>query len=192
MMLVGGVAATAALVLWARYPASMVGVNGAKISNLNPPTLAVVAFGIAQAGLALLLRPLLARWMRRPVAWAAVATANLSAMTLFLWHQTAFLAVTMGGLLIGRIPGLHTAPTSPLWVAERLAWLPVFAAMLAVLWAVFHRAERAPRGKRPAPAGGKRRQRPAQPVEHSQTHTGPTVETRAIVTGRTGSVPAGR
>ena len=88
----------------------MVGVNGARISNLNPPTLAVVTFGIAQVGLALLLRQLLARWMRRPVAWAAVAMANLSAMTLFLWHQTAFLAVTMGGLLIGRLPGLHTAP----------------------------------------------------------------------------------
>jgi len=164
----------------------MVGVNGAKISNLNPPTLAVVTFGIAQAGLALLLRPLLARWMRRPLAWAAVATANLSAMTLFLWHQTAFLAVTMGGWLIGRMPGLHTAPSSPLWVAERLAWLPAFAAMLAVLWAVFHRAERAPRAKRPAPVDGKRRPRPAQPAEHSQTQAGPTVEMRAIVTGRTG------
>jgi len=186
LMLAGGVAATVALVLWAGYPASMVGVNGAKISNLNPPTLAVVTFGIAQAGLALLLRPLLARWMRRPLAWAAVATANLSAMTLFLWHQTALLAVTMGGLLIGRLPGLHTAPSSPLWVAERLAWLPAFAAMLAILWAVFHRAERAPRAKRPAPVDGKRRPRPAQPVEHSQPHAGPTVEMRAIVAGRTG------
>src|SRR5215469_9899212 len=192
LMLVGGVAATAALVVWAGYPASMVGVNGARISNLNPPTLAVVTFGIAQVGLALLMRPLLARWMRRPVAWAVVAMANLSAMTLFLWHQTAFLAVTMGGLLIGRLPGLHTAPVHYLWVAERLAWLPAFAAMLAVLWALFHRAERAPRGKRPAPAGGKRRQRPAQPVEHGQTPAGPTVEMRAIAAGRTGSVPAGR
>ena len=161
MMLIGGVAATAALVLWAGYPASMVGVNGAKISNLNPPTLAVVTFGIAQVGLALLLRPLLARWMRRPVAWAVVATANLSAMTLFLWHQTAFLAVTMGTLLIGRLPGLHTAPSSALWIGERLAWLPVFAAALAVLWAVFHRAERPPRAKRPADPGTKR---PADPA----------------------------
>ena len=142
LMLAGGVAGTAALVLWAGYPASMTGVNGAKISNLNPPTLAVVTFGIAQVGLALLLREALARWMRRPVAWAAVATANLSAMTLFLWHQTAFLTVTMGGLLIGRLPGLHTAPTSAVWVAERLAWLPAFAAALAVLWLVFRRAER--------------------------------------------------
>jgi hypothetical protein len=145
LMLAGGVAATVALVLWAGYPASMVGVNGARISNLNPPTLAVVTFGIAQVGLALLLREPLARLMRRPTAWAVVAMANLSAMTLFLWHQTAFLAVTAAGLLVGRLPGLHTAPTSAVWVAERIAWLPVFAMALAILLIVFRRAERAPR-----------------------------------------------
>jgi hypothetical protein len=161
LLLAGGVAATAALVLLAGYPASMVGVNGARVSNLSPPTLAVVTFGIAQVGLALLLRPALARWMRRPVAWAVVATANLSAMTLFLWHQTAFLTVTMAGLPFGRLAGLHTAPASALWVAERLAWLPVFAATLAVLWMVFRRAERPPRSRpqvrepdRPQPGGG--------------------------------------
>ena len=66
LMLAGGAAATAALVAWAHYPASMVGVNGARISNLNPPTLAAVAFGVAQCGLALLLRDPLARLMRRP------------------------------------------------------------------------------------------------------------------------------
>jgi hypothetical protein len=153
LMLAGGAAATAALVLWGGYPASMVGVNGAAISNLNPPTLAVVTFGIAQAGLALLLRGPLAALMRRPLAWAAVATANLSAMTLFLWHQTAFLAVTMAGLLAGRLPGLHTAPASARWVAERIAWLPVFAVALAVLWLVFRRAERAP-VRRPRPDAG--------------------------------------
>jgi Acyltransferase family len=145
VLLVAGAAATAALVARAGYPASMVGVNGARVSNLNPPTLAVVTFGVAQAGLALLLRDPLARWMRRPLAWAAVATANLSAMTLFLWHQTAFLAVTMSGLLAGKLPGLHTAPTSALWVAERLAWLPAFAVALGLLWLVFRRAERPPR-----------------------------------------------
>ena len=143
-MLAGGAAATAALVVWAGYPASMVGVNGQAISNLNPPTLAAVTFGIAQVGLALLLREPLARWMRRPLAWAAIATVNLSAMTLYLWHQTAFLAVTMAGQAIGRLPGLLTAPSSTLWIAERLAWLPAFAAALAVLWLVFHRAERPP------------------------------------------------
>src|SRR5580692_9684249 len=143
LMLAGGAAATAALIAWAGYPASMVGVNGAHISNLNPPTLAAVTFGIAQCGLAMLLRDRLARLMRRPLAWAGIAMVNLSAMTLFLWHQTAFVTVSSIGMLAGRVPGLLTAPTGGLWVAERLAWLPVFAIMLSGLWLAFHRVERA-------------------------------------------------
>ena len=142
LMLAGGAAATAALIVWAHYPASMVGVNGAHISNLNPPTLAAVSFGIAQCGLALLLRDRLARLMRRPLAWAGIALVNLSAMTLFLWHQTAFITVSSIGLLAGRVPGLLTAPAGGLWVAERLAWLPVFAIMLSGLWLAFRRMER--------------------------------------------------
>jgi fucose 4-O-acetylase-like acetyltransferase len=141
LMLAGAGAATAALIVWAGYPASMVGVNGAHISNLNPPTLAAVTFGIAQCGLALLLRDRLARLMRRPLAWAAVAVVNMSAMTLFLWHQTAFVTVSSAGLLAGRVPGLLTAPANGAWVAERLAWLPVFAVVLAGLWLAFRRAE---------------------------------------------------
>ena len=142
LMLAGGAAATAALIAWAGYPASMVGVNGARISNLNPPTLAAVAFGVAQCGLALLLRDRLARLMRRPLAWAAIAMVNLSAMTLFLWHQTAFVTVSSVGLLAGRVPGLLTSPDGGLWVAERLAWLPVFAIVLSGLWLAFRRMER--------------------------------------------------
>jgi len=142
LMLADGAAATTALIAWAGYPASMVGVNGARISNLNPPTLAAVSFGIAQCGVALLLRDRLAWWMRRPLAWAGIALVNLSAMTLFLWHQTAFVTVSSVGLLAGQVPGLLTAPGSGLWVAERLAWLPVFAIVLSGLWLAFRRAER--------------------------------------------------
>jgi hypothetical protein len=142
-MLTAGAAATVALITLAGYPASMVGVNGAAISNLNPPTLAAVTFGIAQCGGALLLRGPLTRWMRRPAAWAVVATANLSAMTLFLWHQTAFVLVCSAGLLAGQAPGLVTAPDSTGWIVERLAWQPVFAVVLAALWAALHRAEHA-------------------------------------------------
>jgi hypothetical protein len=150
-MLAGGAAATAALITLAGYPASMVGVNGAAISNLNPPTIAAVTFGLAQCGLALLMRDRLARWMRRPLAWGAVATVNLSAMTLFLWHQTAFIMVTSLGMLVGRVPGLLTTPTSAAWVAERLLWLPAFAVVLAGLWLTFRGLEhaRSPRRRFP-------------------------------------------
>lgn len=138
----GGVLATVALVGYAGYPASMVGLPGAAVSNLNPPTLAAVTFGIAQVGLALLLRERLARWTRRPRAWAGVAMINLSAMTLFLWHQTAMLLVTLAALWFGVLPGLHTAPVDPVWLLDRLLWLPAFALVLAGCLLVFGRLER--------------------------------------------------
>ena len=165
LMLAGGVAATAALVVLGGVP----GQHGRRErrQDLEPEPAHARRRDLrhrpgrpraAAAGG-------LARWMRRPVAWAAVATANLSAMTLFLWHQTAFLMVTMGGLLIGRLPGLHTAPASAAWVAERLAWLPAFAATLAVLWLVFRRAEHAPRPRR----------RRVAPRADRGDETGPTI-----------------
>ncbi|MFF7894462.1 acyltransferase [Streptomyces sp. NPDC007907] len=146
-LLVGGAAVTAVLVVWAGYPASMVGVPGQGLSNLYPPTLAVVTFGLAQCGAALLLRGRLRQAMRRPVAWAAVALVNLSAMTVFLWHQTAMMATTATGLLAGRLPGLHTPPDGLHWVGARLLWLPVFASALAVCWAAFRLFERSGAGR---------------------------------------------
>ncbi|MEW1633309.1 acyltransferase [Streptomyces sp. NPDC093801] len=162
LLLGGGAAVTAALVLWGGYPASMVGVPGAAISNLNPPTLAAASFGLAQCGLALLVRGPLARAMRRPRTWAKVALLNLSAMTVFLWHQTSMMAVTALGLLVSTdLPGLHTVPGSAGWIAARLLWLPVFAAALAVCWAAFRvherprprAAGRAPAAEAPRPSG---------------------------------------
>ncbi|MFF1836635.1 acyltransferase [Streptomyces sp. NPDC058231] len=141
-VLLTGAAATAGLVLWAGYPASMVGVPGSRISNLDPPTLAAVTFGLAQCGAARLLLGPLRRILRRPAAWAAVALVNLSAMTVFLWHQTAMMAVTALGLLAGEaLPGLHTVPGDPQWVLARLAWLPAFAVALLVCWAAFRKYE---------------------------------------------------
>ncbi|WTN46516.1 acyltransferase [Streptomyces sp. NBC_00631] len=167
VLLVGGAAATAGLVVWAGYPASMVGVPGSTVSNLDPPTLAAVTFGLAQCGLALLLRERLREAMRRPLAWAAVAFVNLSVMTIFLWHQTAMMATTAMGLLLGRLPGLHTPPGGLTWIAARLLWLPAFALMLGVCWAAFHAYERGrprtrsrvvrtqPSSDRAAPAGAR-------------------------------------
>ncbi|GGW17935.1 acyltransferase family protein [Streptomyces capoamus] len=150
-LLLGGTAATALLVGCAGYPASMVGVPGSAVSNLNPPTLAAVTFGLAQCGLALLLRDRLRRVLARPLAWAGVALVNLSAMTIFLWHQTAMMTVTATGLLAGRLPGLHTPPDSPAWVAYRLAWLPLFLLALAVCRAAFRHHEQGPRRPRNRP-----------------------------------------
>ena len=165
VLLAGGTAATAALVLWAGYPASMVGVPGTTISNLDPPTLAAVTFGLAQCGLALLLRDRLRRTLRRPLAWSVVALVNLSAMTVFLWHQTALMATTAATLPAGRLPGLHTRPDDLTWVAARLAWLPVFALTLTVCWAAFRVYEQGPR-HRPS-------RRPSRRARVARAHTRP-------------------
>ncbi|MEW9529538.1 acyltransferase [Microbispora sp. NPDC049125] len=153
-LLLGGGAATAALVLWAGYPAAMVGVPGARISNQSPPTLAAVTFGLAQCGAALLLLDPLRRVLRRPAVWAVVALVNLAAMTIFLWHQTALIVVTALGLLAGGpLPGLGTVPDDPGWVLARLAWLPVFALALLACCAAFHAHERGRPGDRGSPHG---------------------------------------
>ncbi|MFE5618649.1 acyltransferase [Streptomyces sp. NPDC056524] len=157
LLLGGGAAATVLLVLFAGYPAAMVGVPGAPVSNLNPPTLAAVTFGIAQCGAALLLLDPLRRALRGTAAWAAVALVNLSAMTVFLWHQTAMIAVTVTGLLAGELlghgplPGLHAAPDGYGWVLARIAWLPLFALALLVCVGAFRTYEQG--GRRPFPKG---------------------------------------
>jgi hypothetical protein len=134
-LLIGGVIASAVLVALFGYPASMVGVPGEGISNLNPPTLAAVTFGAAQCGLALLVRAPLQRAVRHPEAWAIVALFNFSAIVVFLWHQTALLVVTLGTRPLGTLAGLHTTPDSLMWIAQRLAWLPLIAIALGLLWA---------------------------------------------------------
>ncbi|HYN95561.1 MAG TPA: hypothetical protein VES42_17070, partial [Pilimelia sp.] len=71
---------------------------------------------------------------------------------IYLWHQTAMIAVTVLTLRIsGGVPmtGLHTAPDLA-WLGARLAWLPIFA---GALWLIL-RLWRSPRVAAPAPTGG--------------------------------------
>jgi hypothetical protein len=140
MLLPLGVVSGATLVLLAGYPASAVGVPGDRWSNLAPPSLFALALAAAQLGAFLLLRPWLARLLRRPVAWAPVAALNLPAMTLYCWHQTALLLVSFAGLLAGRLPGLLDAPVGD-WYWHRLLWLPAFALVLVGLTRLFHHFE---------------------------------------------------
>lgn len=150
-LLVSGVCGGAALVLAAGYPASAVGVPGDHRSNLDPPSLFAMALAAAQLGVFLLVRPWLARVLRRPAVWAPVAGLNLVAVTVFCWHQTALLLVTFAGLLVGHPAGLLDAPGAG-WPLHRLAWLIAFAVVLAGLTVTFKRYER-PSTRRGSPSG---------------------------------------
>jgi hypothetical protein len=143
LLVVGGGMLAGVLIVWGGYPASMVGVTGAARSNLNPPSLLVPAVGCLQIGVVLLVRDRLARLLQRSQVWAIAALMNRSAMTLFLWHQTALAMVALALAPWGQLSGLHTMPSEPAWIWARLGWLPLFAAVLAILWASFRRFERA-------------------------------------------------
>jgi hypothetical protein len=139
----GGAALGLLLVLGMGYPASMVGVPGAARVNSHPPSLLVPALAACQSGLAILLHEHLGRWLRRPGLWAAVALANLHAMTIFTWHQVASLALAGAAVVAGAagVPGLLDVPDDPAWLLHRLAWFPLYAAVLAVLVALARRFE---------------------------------------------------
>lgn len=139
LLLLGGGAGMAVLVLLAGYPASAVGVPGDGFSNLDPPSLFTVCLALAQVGAALLVRPRLAGWLSRPRPWSRVRRVNGAAMGIYLVHQSVLLGVTALGALGARlagvdgVPGLHTAPDGAGWVLARLAWLPLFGLVLAGL-----------------------------------------------------------
>ena len=147
-MAVGGMVVAALLVATSTYPGTMVGVTGVSEGNMHPPNLAVTALGIAQIGLAVLLRPALARLLQRPWAWAAVVAVNLTVITTFLWHQAALIIASRLVLPLG-FP--DPAPGSPAWWAVHLAWLLVPGLVLLGIVALVGRAEQVhpPRPIRP-------------------------------------------
>jgi hypothetical protein len=140
----GGLALALLLVLRMGYPVSMVGVPGAGRVNSHPPSLLVLALAAAQSGVAILARDRLDAWLRRrPAVWTGVAVVNLSAMSIFCWHQIALMLLSGVTLAIAPygLPGLHDVPADLAWVGFRLGWLAVHAVVLGGLVMLARRFE---------------------------------------------------
>ncbi|MCX4778881.1 acyltransferase family protein [Streptomyces sp. NBC_01264] len=133
-----GLAGAVALVAYGPYPLSMVGMPGEKVSNMAPPTLALLAHGIWLVGAVELLRAPVGAWLDRPGVWRGVVAANGVAMTAFLWHLTAMLAVYAAQLGLGiALP----EPAGAAWWAQVPVRFLAAAALTCVLVAVFRRFE---------------------------------------------------
>ncbi|MGW9304866.1 acyltransferase family protein [Streptomyces cyaneofuscatus] len=141
----GGLITAVALVAFGPYPLSMVGMPGEKVSNMAPPTLALLCHGLWLVGAVELLRAPAGRLLARPRAWRTVVAANGVAMTAFLWHLTAMLGV-YGAMLALDVP--LPEPATAAWWAQTPLRLAVAAALTAVLVAAFRTFER------PAPTEG--------------------------------------
>ncbi|MGW4312599.1 acyltransferase [[Kitasatospora] papulosa] len=134
-----GLVAAVALVALGPYPLSMVGMPGEKISNMAPPTLALLGHGLWLVGAVELLRAPGSRLVAVPRVWRAVVAANGVAMTAFLWHLTAMLGV-YGAMLALGLP--LPEPATGAWWAQAPVRMTVAAAVTAVLVAAFRTFER--------------------------------------------------
>jgi hypothetical protein len=121
------------------YPRSMVGTDVETVSNMNPPTLCIVALTTWQVGAAMLLRERVSRWLEKTRPWTAVIAANSMIMTVFLWHMTAYLIAI---LLLHPLGLGHPTDSTASWWLQRPLWIVGPALLLAVFAVVFRRFER--------------------------------------------------
>lgn len=136
-----GFAVLGLLVWLGPYPVAMIGVPGSDLSNSMPPTLALLALGIGQTGVALALEPSGRRMLDNISVWTGVVLVNGMIMTIYLWHLTAFVVVMVAAWLLGGI-GLEVAPGSSAWWLARPLWFACYIAASFPLILAFARFER--------------------------------------------------
>jgi fucose 4-O-acetylase-like acetyltransferase len=137
VILAVGAAGALALLLWlGPYPVSMIGVPGQAVQNTEPPSLAMLAFGCAQAGLVVSLAPALNRALRGRAVRRQLARANSNVMALYLWHMIPVVIVATVGYPAGLLP--QPVEGTAAWWLARLEWVFVLslvaAVELALLW----------------------------------------------------------
>jgi len=131
VLLAAGSAVALALLIWlGPYPVSMIGVPGQVLQNSAPPSVAMLAFGCAQAGLVMSLAPALNRALRADQVQRVLARANGNVMALYLWHMIPVVIVAVVGYPTGLLPQ-PVEGTAQWWLA-RLEWLVVLSVVTAV------------------------------------------------------------
>ena len=131
VLLAAGSAVTLALLIrLGPYPVSMIGVPGQALQNSDPPSVAMLAFGCAQAGLVMILAPALNRALRAGLVQRVLARANSNVMALYLWHMVPVVIVAIVGYPAGLLPQ-PVEGTAQWWLA-RLEWLVVLSLVTAV------------------------------------------------------------
>lgn len=135
-----GWAALVPLTVWGPYSFDM-------LTNLNPPTVPLVALGVGQAALLQLLKPPLTALMRTRAMRAIVFVIGTRLMTVYLWHLTLILAVAGVGLLL---PALAPAAGTPAWWWTRPLVFLVVLGLIYLLSLPLGRFERPAPFSRPA------------------------------------------
>jgi surface polysaccharide O-acyltransferase-like enzyme len=137
VLLAAGSSIALALLIWqGRYPVSMIGVPGQAVQNTTPPTVAMLAFACAQAGLVVTLAPALNRVLRAGFVKRMLSIANNNVMALYLWHMIPVVIVAIVAYPAGLLP--QPLEGTAAWWLVRLEWIAILslvtAVEIALLW----------------------------------------------------------
>ncbi|AVV40497.1 acyltransferase [Streptomyces sp. P3] len=125
----GGGAVFAALVGPGPFPVGLILVTGQELSNTDPPSAALLAWAVAQVGVALWIAPAVRRALERERAERAVRVLGAGSMTLYLWHMLPVLIIAAAFYLTGLAPEPRYGSAG--WWAWRVPWLLVLGTVLA-------------------------------------------------------------
>ncbi len=129
LLAAGSAVALALLIRLGPYPVSMIGVPGQAIENTTPPTVAMLAYGCTQAGLAVAIAPALNRALRSGLVQRVLSTGNANVMALYLWHMVPVVIVAIVAYPAGLIP--QPAEGSAAWWLVRLEWIVILSLVTA-------------------------------------------------------------
>jgi surface polysaccharide O-acyltransferase-like enzyme len=131
VLLAAGSAVALALLIWlGLYPVSMIGVPGQAVQNTTPPTVAMLAYGCTQAGLAVAFAPALNRVLRPGLVRRVLSTANSNVMALYLWHMVPVVIVAIVAYPAGLVP--QPLEGTAAWWLARLEWVVILGLVTAV------------------------------------------------------------
>ena len=130
-----GFGVTALMVAFGPYPASMIGMPGAPVSNMSPPTVLLAFLAVGQIGLLLAFRPQLNALAERPGVGTALSWLGARFMSVYLWHMPALIVVA--GVTVYGLGYETPAPGTLLWLVMAPAWFAVCGMVLLGLLRLF-------------------------------------------------------
>jgi hypothetical protein len=133
------------------YPVAMVGVPGAGVTNMTPPTSAIAVLGTMQLGIIWATQPAVRRFTAKARNWHAVVAISGIIMTIYLWHLSAMSLFAAAGLFTFDGVLFSFEPGTAAWWITRPAWLAILTIVTLLIVAVFARFEWRI-SKKPAPA----------------------------------------
>ena len=111
------------------YPLAMVGSPDADLSNTRPPKITLIALGVFQFGLLLVLEGPMRRALNGLKLWTATVLVNSMIMTVYLWHITVMIVFGAVLYLLGGF-GLAIEPGTSEWWWSRPIWIGTLLVLL--------------------------------------------------------------